>query len=254
METKSEVILKIRKLLALSKSSNRHEAELAAQRASELMAKYQIEASAMEVSEVQSGHDAITREDFTVPGLKMKYQWVVILGYGVAKLFDGTILTSRRLWGTSFVFIGFKSEIPLMKELFLHLYRSWEGFVEADLDRAKADRLDSIYGAMGWEPRDTMKFKHGHGQGYADAIFYRCVELAKERAAHLQASGNSCTALVVVRTGALSTYLKAQHIGKGRALRETAGSNDGRAAGHRAGSRVALGGAIGSGASAQLRA
>ena len=130
--TKSEVIEKIRKLLALSQSSNQYEAGLAARRASELMEKYEVESSVVAAADITSGADAIAQEHFTVPGLKMKYQWVVRLGLAAAYLFDGTVLVDSGLWGTSFTFVGFKSEIPAMRELFAHLYRSWVGFVEAE--------------------------------------------------------------------------------------------------------------------------
>ena len=44
---KQAIVEKVQKLLRLAKSSNKHEAELAAQRASEPMEKYQIDAADM---------------------------------------------------------------------------------------------------------------------------------------------------------------------------------------------------------------
>ena len=46
--------------------------------------------------------------------------------------------------------------------------RARDQFVEANLRDAKGSN------PIPFEPRDTMKFKQGHGQGYAFAIFRRC--------------------------------------------------------------------------------
>lgn len=240
-EDKSSVIEKIRKLLALSRSSNQHEAELAAQRASELMQKYQIASSVVEASSLKSGKERVADVHFEVPDLRMKYQWVVHLGHAAAKLFDGTILVQRRLHGTGFTFVGFESEIPLMREMFLHLYNAWAGFVSADLAKAKEEH--AYRSSADWAPRDTMKFKHGHGQGYADALYARCVALAEDRKVKVSAASNSCTALVLVRGEAVAHHLKAMGVRYVK-VKQTAGDWSGRSAGARAGASVALGGAL----------
>lgn len=253
-ESKSEMIEKIKKLLALSKSNNQHEAELAAKRASELMEKYQISSAVVEASSIKSGKERVADVHFDVPDLRMKYQWVVILGQAAAKLFDGTILVNNRLHGTGFIFVGFESEIPLMREMFLHLYRSWQGFVDVDLDLAKSrhqlnrERMsviysDSIDNYASWAPKDTMKFKHGHGQGYAEAIFLRCCKLAEERKAKMQAASQSCTALVLVRDAEVKKFLDDRGCGT-KKLKQTRGDASGYHAGARAGQSVALGGAL----------
>lgn len=241
MSEKSDIIDKIKKLLALSKSENQHEAELAAKRASDLMQKYQIDAAVVEASSIKSGKERVADVHFTVPDLRMKYQWVVFLGQAAAALFDGEILVNRRLHGTGFVFVGFKSEIPLMEQMFLHLYGSWKGFVETDLKAAKCEHEN--FSDAPWTPAMTMKFKHGHGQGYADALLCRCIAIAKERNDKIEQANVSCTALVLVRKDALVEWKKEKKIRSVR-LKQTSGSSSGRSYGEAAGSRVALGGAI----------
>lgn len=259
-ESKSEMIEKIRKLLALSQSSNQHEAELAAKRASELMTKYQISSASVEASSIKSGKERVADVHFEVPDLRMRYQWVITLGLAAAKLFDGTILVNTSLHGTSFTFVGFESELPLMRELFLHLYRAWQGFVDTDLAAVKAeakrnvermaaayDRPTSDYAS--WEPKHTMKYKHGHGQGYATAIYLRCTKIAEERVETLRradadTSSNACTALVLVRTEEVDRFLKNRGVGKPRKMRQTTGSDSGVQAGYKAGHSVALDGAL----------
>lgn len=240
-EDKSAIIEKIRKLLALSQSKNQHEAELAAQRASELMQKYQIAQSVVEASSVKSGKEKIANVYFTVPDLRMKYQWVIHLGHACAKLFDGTILTNRGLHGTGFTFVGLQSEIPLMESMFTHLYNAWKGFVEFDLERAKQDH--SMNSWEEWQPKHTMKFKHGHGQGYAYALFNRCKALAESRKQAVAASSSAGSAMIVLRDNAVSQWLTDNQIRTVK-MKQTSGSSSGFDAGRRAGNNVAIGGAI----------
>lgn len=247
-ESKSEMIEKIRKLLALSQSSNQHEAELAAKRASELMAKYQVSSASVEASSIKSGKERVGDVYFQVPDLRMRYQWVVTLGQAAAKLFDGTILVRPELHGTSFTFVGFESEIPLMREMFLHLYRAWQGFVDTDLTMAKVQFEQERLSFQTWAPKDTMKFKHGHGQGYASAIYCRVAAIVESRKEELRradtaSNTNTCTALVIARDVEVEKFLKARGC-KNIKMKQSAGSISGAQAGHRAGHSVPLGGAL----------
>lgn len=240
MISKSDIIEKIRKLLALSTSPNQHEAEIAAKRASEMMAKYQIDSAVVEASSIKSGKERVADVHFQVPDLRMKYQWVVTLATAAARLFDGTILVNRRLHGTGFTFVGFASEIPAMQALFLHFYNSWRGFVETDLEAMKQESRAYFHT---WEPRDTMKFKHGHGQGYAEALYCRCVELAESRKVKMQAANDDCRALVIVRSDEIRKWERENGVKKVR-ISQTSGDGRGYSAGKRAGQSVAIGGAL----------
>lgn len=253
-ESKSAIIEKIQKLLRLATSSNQHEAELAAQRASDLMKKYRISSAVLEATQINQGIDKVMEVHYRVPDLKMKYQWVVYLGWAAAKLFDGTIFTSRTLHGTAFTFVGFESEIPLMKSMFEHLLRSWEGFIERDLAEAKTVWNRRYNDTIPWQPKHTMEFKLGHGQGYAYALLERCEKIAFTRNAEVAASGNTCTALVVVRSDAVTKYTDAvakrseefcKRTGaKKYRMSQSHGSTDGKVYGANAGNSVALGGSI----------
>jgi len=236
-DDKAKMIERVRKLLALSQSTNQHEAELAAERASKLMEEYQIQFADLELNQIRTGAEPIVEEHFQVDGLKMKLHWVGQVGYACALLYDGTILVHSGLWGTSFTFVGFKSDIPMMKTLFTHLYHAWGGIVEHDLQQAKNQSYHT------WAPRDTMKYKHGHGQGYAQALVRRCWEIAQQRKVKLEATSNSCTALVLVRDQAIVEWKKKKGC-KPAKLNQTKGASDGFSAGYRSGQNVALGGAI----------
>ncbi len=59
--TREEAIEKVRKLLALSKSNNPHEAALAAQRAQEILEKYEIERAMLDLSETPEDKEQIEK-------------------------------------------------------------------------------------------------------------------------------------------------------------------------------------------------
>jgi hypothetical protein len=239
MTERSKALDKITKLLALAESENQHEAELAATRASELMAKYQIEFAEVLIKEAGAG--SIQTVEYTVKGQRMKLQWIVILAYGCAQLFDGTVLTRPgELHGTSFTWVGTKEDIPLMKALFEHLYQSWFGIVESDLAVAKYD-VGSTLGDGTWAPRDTMKFKAGHGLSYAQTVSYRCQALVRAR--NEEVTATTGTDLVVVKGAARDEWLK-DNSRPAKAKKVSHGSVAGYRAGRAAGGAAALGGAI----------
>ena len=236
--TREKIIDRITKLLALSQSDNQHEAELAAKRASELMEKHQISESAILIDE--TGVEHIKEERYEVMGQKMRLLWIEILAGGCAKMFDGAILVGSGLHGTRFRWVGHQSDIEAMKALFEHLYQSWFSIVKNDLEESK---FDAQFAGTKWQPRDTMKFKQGHGTAYASAIYFRCVELARMRNSNVADSGSSGTALVLCKDQALTEYSEKNKWGKSKS-KISAGSYAGRAKGAVAGRNAALGGAI----------
>lgn len=234
MTNREKIADKIRKLLALSKSDNQHEAELAAQRANELMTKHQIEMSEVDIEDMRKS--GIVHEGFKVEGQKMKLLWVEQLAFGIALMFDSTVLINNKLHGTSFTFVGHREDIDASKALFQHLYDSWFSIVKADLKLAKSDSLHR------YTPADTMKFKAGHGLGYSNSIFYRCAELKRAREEQVTKTATG-TELVVMKSQALAEHGRK----KGWSTSKKAissGSSMGRSMGTAAGNAVPLGGAI----------
>lgn len=244
--SQAEILEKIKKLLALATSPNEHEAKLAAQRASELMEKYQIDEAEVLLKAEETKSDPIVEELYTVPNQKMKLNWIGTLGHASAILFDGTTLIDRGLWGTRFRFVGHKSDIEPMKMMFEHLYRSWFSIVESDLQDAKDDNELSS-NPRTWTPSLTMKFKSGHGLAFSMAISSRCAELALQRKRKVEASSNTGTALILVKGQALNEWKQMKGVRNAR-VNHSAGNYLGRQAGQKAGKNIALGGAIGSGA------
>lgn len=196
--TQEQIIDRVRKLLALGESTNQHEAELAVQRANEMMEQHQLAMTDVEVRDIDKSQ--IIKEYYVVDGQKMKLHWVEHLAHGVARLFDGTILINRKLHGTSFTFVGFPEDIHLMKTLFEHLYKSWGLMIHNDLIHSKAQSQ------CGWGPGDTMRFKQGHGVAYASTIYWRCVEAAKLRNSTVSGNSSTGTALVLAKDVALRQF------------------------------------------------
>lgn len=232
---RQHLIDKIRKLLALSSSPNEHEAMSALSMANELMQRHQIAMTDVDVAEVKKS--GIARELYVVPGLRMKYIWIETLASACAKLYDGSILVHSRLHGTKFTFIGTPDDIRLMKATFEYLWGSWQSIVLHDLDDAKSNSGHSF------QPRDTMKFKHGHGQGFSFRVYQRAVELASARKVAVRSTGN---ALVVLKENMLREWMTENNIVSVK-QKQTLGSSIGQGYGARAGNSIPLGGAISGG-------
>jgi len=238
--TRTKLIDRVRKLQALATSDNQHEAEAAAKMASDLMEKHQLSMSEVDIKELKNS--GITEENYTVDGQKMKLNWITNLAHGCAKLFDGTILVNGKLHGTSFVFVGFEEDIPMMKAMFENLYATWHMTVAVDLGVAKSEhnKQHEINGwnPPRWAPKDTMGFKAGHGAAYSNAIYWRCVELARDRKNNVGKTATG-TALVIMKDQQMDEY----GTKKGWATRkqtQSTGTASGRRFGREAGNSARL--------------
>lgn len=233
---RQKLVERVQKLLALSQSPNQHEAELAAQRASELMEKYQIDMDEAALTDAKKID--VDTEYYEVEGLRMKYAWVTRLTWASARLFDCELMDMGGLHGVRVVFVGYPDDIAMAKSMFEYLYSSWNIFVWRDLAKAKAEV--KVLGRS-FTPRDTMKYKLGHGQGYASALFNRVDVLVRARREKVQASGATGTALVIVKdTGVKDKLMElgARDVKR----REQRGYGTGRNDGSAAGNTVVLGG------------
>jgi Protein of unknown function (DUF2786) len=80
----NKLLERLKKLFALGQSSNQHEAELATQKASEIMAEHQIAMS--EIDLLDDGE--ITKEDHFMPEGARMANWVLRLASAAAILYD----------------------------------------------------------------------------------------------------------------------------------------------------------------------
>ena len=235
MTGKEKIVDRIRKLLALSKSSNQFEAELALSKAQELMTEHQIGMSAVEIKESMGG---VTHELFTVPGVKLHLLWPSYVAWGAARFYDGTILLGPMKKGKNYTdvyFIGQPADIELMKTTTEMLMQFWLEQVERDLTEVKIRRGYDAVNA-GWTPKMTMDFKQGHAMQYATRVYHRCKQLTEARKIKVQSSGRD---LVVLKQRESEDY--AAGLSGGKTKRNVSqGSQLGRVFGERAGQNVAI--------------
>ena len=230
MNDKLKLIERIKKLLALSTSSNEHEAQMAAKKASDLMKEHQINMSQVDVDDQATRSMSETVNSIQV----INRRWVPYLAGACARLFDGDLIRYPSLG--YFSFVGFEEDTAIATELFHHLYKSWFSIVERDARQEKHRCL------VEGEKYSGASFKNSHGLGYANSINIRVDRLIRERQAEVQASSGAGTALIICKKDALVEFKSGRKFKKGKNYKIT--HQRGLAAGQAAGQQAALGGAI----------
>ena len=230
MKDKQALTEKIRKLLALSESPNQHEAEQAMAKASALMEEHQIVMSDVLVKEMKSaqaekGKRFKVTEQGKVFSLNLASAVGLIFDTGAIQYMGGSIIR----------FIGLKDDVAQSEMLFDHLWLSWQSIVRQDVKRWKDDSY--------LPPRqyNVKKFKMGHGQGFANAIFYRAQRLARLRKEAVQASSSTGRELVVLKDQLVEQYYDDNNVKPARKRKlQTEGFGEGQVAGE----AIPLGGGI----------
>lgn len=177
------IVDKIRKLLALSKSSNMHEAEMALKKATELMQEYQL-----------SHQDLIPDPEVNHTDLleltKQHYIWARTLASACAKLFDCQVL--RQTEDRTFRFIGEPGNLEATQAMFWHLFKAWKTMCNADYKRDM--------------PPDRKIYRKSHGLGFAGEIYDKVIALTESRKSHIKnVTGKD---LVVVHNQKVTSYME----------------------------------------------
>lgn len=239
MNDRDKMLDKLRKLFALGNSPNQHEAEAALRKASEIMQEYQISHADIDMREmggIERGEEVIVAN----AGGSRHFVWV--LGNASAKLFDGAAIHCGVDGEMRMQFVGTRQDIPAMKMMFEHLWKSWLSIADADLRREKQRVKDITIGEFYWSPASTMKYKHGHGVGFAHAINTRVDQIVALRRKEVSKTVTGRD-LVVVKGQQLQNWMDRNTTKKGGG--SSGGSHAGRNAGYAAGERIPLGGAVG---------
>ena len=229
MDNKEKLIDRIRKLLALGKSPNQHEAEAAMTKANELLTEHQIGMSEVQQEEVAQStvrDGPIIKESETY----RSFAWQIARAAGT--IFDCEVILGSEQ--ASFYFIGLPEDITLAQELNKYLFDSWKAIVAADTIEWKKDFFYPL------RQYEVKKYKIGHGQGFAEALMYRAFRLVKERKDKLEASTRG-TALVVMKNEMIKAYKEKQNYKKGGGYKQ---QSDGYADGRQRGEKIPLGGAL----------
>ena len=180
MTDREKITDKIRKLFALSKSSNEHEAALALKNANELLMKYNIDM--MDVSATLSDiveSDVMSGKKFMV--------WKTTMLQSVMKFNNCEIIKDHKGIEKTIKAMGKKQNIEVSMAMYDYLI--------ATIDRAiKADRYISD--------------KHSFHVGFARAIKVKVGEIIVERQKEKSEFNTACSALVVQEKNAVTKYMK----------------------------------------------
>ena len=133
MKNREAIIEKIKKLLRLAKSSNEHEAALAAARAQELLAKYNLDES--EFSDRELPKEAAVSYTDTV---KKPATWVYLLASSVAGAFDCSYFFHP--YGRM-CFVGVDLDHEIASYTFCYLYRTIGRLAAKFMGKSQQQRL-----------------------------------------------------------------------------------------------------------------
>lgn len=215
----SKIVERIRKLLALSKSDNQHEAELALIKANELMEEHQIKMADTFDPKAKS----IIIEQLVN---SKRAKWVASLALSCASLFDCKLLVNSSD-ATKLTFVGTHENIQNSIMTFEFLIKAWETIANNDFETYR--RIHNVHG---------KSFKSSHGSGYSFAIGSRCSKLIEERKKKVFSHSNG-TALIVANEQAMTEHLSKYT--KSAKIQYNNSSVEGFISGYDAGNKVNLG-------------
>lgn len=216
MDVDSKVLEKIRRLLALSHSSNEHEAALAAAKAQELLFKYNLSANDVP-------GESVRREDFERQFIDVGNgaTWRIRLIHAVSKYNFGKVIVLDRIGKLALI------AEPHNAEVILYIYQ----YVRNEIDRL-ADEAWAAQGKVGNARSWKGSFRLGAVQAVAD-------QLKAQRGESEQADDNS-RALVLAKDTALAEKVRELY----PLLRKNRSSpridSSGWAAGKRAGENISI--------------
>ncbi|MBI4963366.1 MAG: DUF2786 domain-containing protein [Desulfomonile tiedjei] len=192
--TKEEVLSKVRKLFELSNSPNENEAALAASKARELLARYNLSIAELPPDDMNS---ALKPTEASVRVGKAVRNWVKGLLIHVAEGFDCEHIIRRRHGSDPILsFIGTPADAAVAVSTFQFLYRQLHRLLERALPRLKGDNRN-------WS---TAALK----SAYLDGAVKRIGERFREQTQAIRAvERDGCKALVLVKEQMINNYMAA---------------------------------------------
>ncbi len=194
--TKEEVLSKVKKLFELSNSPNENEAALAAAKARELLARYNLSIADMPTDDVNS---TLTPMEVSVCLGKAVRSWLKGLLLHVAEGFDCQhILRRRHGSDTVLSFIGTPADAEVAIYTFQFLYRQLHSFVERALPRLRREN-------KGWSAT-ALRY------AYLDGAVKRIGERFREQTRVIRAAErHACKDLIVVKDQMIYNYMAATY-------------------------------------------
>ncbi|GHO45165.1 DUF2786 domain-containing protein [Ktedonospora formicarum] len=186
-----KIITKIRNLLALKASSNEHEAALAAEKATELLLKYNV--SLDEVMQKKSEYSWQEREKFANTTWKLALYTAI----GKANLCRVIYDTKKRIAHV----VGRKHNIEVVEYLYTYLTRT--------IDRLADEAWTEYHEQYPYSRVTIRKFKAGFRLGATSEVIKRLERVEEE-------ADKDCKALILVNSQALATEVQKRFGGSTR--------------------------------------
>jgi hypothetical protein len=209
-EKHASIIEKIKKLFALSKSSNPNEAALALERARSLMIQYSIEQSELAVDQIED----IIEIDFAVSSRFNTPS--TILSYWIGEAFFVKPLLSKTHTGYHKVdnkikFIGSKSDLAVATYVF--------SYVLSLMSEKSEEYYKSIkHTKEKWSPLGAKKVKNDFSIGFIDAVCNKLKQLKADHEVAHKYETETLNALVVVKNDNIKKYVQEKY-GKTKATK-----------------------------------
>ena len=249
--TKEEVLLKVKKLLALSNSSFEAEAASAAAKASELMLAHGLQADQL-VCEAEDNEE-VESDEFVSEKQDTFWTGIISGALAASNMCDYWYQTSRRgskshKRKTNIVFCGKPSRTLICKEILQYLISAVERILEEKIKEAKRDGVivdgDEVYLVEDFDRADWLPFRNAFKIGAAENIAERIREETKKRKAEgIKTDDLQVNALVVqdaYKTASKEVEVFKSKLSFGTARGSSAGGSMGRGLGNSAGSSISL--------------
>jgi len=197
--TINAIAIKVQKLLELAKSSNEHEAALAASKAREFLTKHNLDmAEVLAVKDKEpEGLQIIqteTQTSYSIP----QYMWD--LATAVAESFQCKVISTYGKNGRVFVFIGTTSDSEVAVYTF--------NYLRSEVERLSKQVLPELKAENPYCRTQTLSYDYKAG-----AIKRICHELRENNQRLQEKDEASCTALMVLKEDRVNQFVKMNHPG-----------------------------------------
>ena len=249
--TNEEVLLKVKKLLALSGSSFEAEAASAAAKASELMLAHGLQADQL-VCEVGE-EEEVQQDEYVSEKHDTFWTHTIAKALAASNMCDNWLQSSYR--GAkgykrkhNVVFVGKPSRTVVCKEILQYLIGAVERILEEKIKEAKTEGVivdgDEVYLVEDFDRSDWLPFRNAFKIGAAETIANRIrEETARRKTEGIKTDDLQVNALVVqnayeVASKQLDKYREGIKFRSGRG--SSAGGSMGRGLGNSAGNSISL--------------
>lgn len=242
--TNDKIIDRIKKLLSLSRSTNQHEAALAAAQAADLMLAHEIEEASL--CEAESAPEDVESGTLDECG-KRRVPWKGTLANALTKSQGCRSYTDKAGGLATIKIVGQPSKVATIRYMYAYLVSEVNRLADCEY----RDEHEECK-ASGVPAPSARSWKNAFRLGAASTIGRRLLDQRKETHAEARISGQGSALVVVAKAQeAVETYVRRNVPGLRTGRRASYSSRSGYGAGVAAGKGVVLGGGRGLGSGAK---